>query len=109
MDDESIPSTCVAAEPFVLQVTDDSMAPEFWSGCVVIIDPTGHAKDGAFVLAELDGKFIFRTLRGSSEAPWLEPLNKDFPLIPLQEGLAQVRGVVVQRAGRRRSQHKHYK
>ncbi len=55
-------ATCIEAEPYALQVTDDSMEPEFAAGCIVIIDPTGRVKDGAFVLAELDDGFVFRQL-----------------------------------------------
>ena len=44
------PTTCIEAEPFALRVTDDSMEPEFATGCVIIVDPTGVAKDGACLL-----------------------------------------------------------
>ena len=46
------PSACSDAAPFALRVVDDSMEPEFRRNCIVIIDPTGHARDGAYVLAE---------------------------------------------------------
>jgi len=45
------PSTCVEAETFALRVLDDSMEPEFRQHCIIVIDPTGHAKDGSYVLA----------------------------------------------------------
>ena len=45
------PSTCTEAETFVLQVLDDSMEPEFAKHCMIVIDPTGHARDGSYVLA----------------------------------------------------------
>ena len=47
------PTTCIEAEPFALRVTDFSMARAFAAGCIVIVDPTGVAKDGAFVLSEI--------------------------------------------------------
>ena len=115
------PTTCIEAEPFALRVIDDSMAPEFAPGCIVVIDPTGLAKDGAFVLAEIDGEYIFRQLRRTEGGDRLVALNDDYPEIPLagvsaiphggtavRPPPAPVRGVVVQRAGARRRYHKRY-
>ena len=102
------PTTCIEAEPFALRVIDDSMAPEFASGCIIIIDPTGLATDGAFVLAEIDGEYIFRQLRRTEGGDRLVALNDGYPATPLAGGLASVRGVVVQRAGARRRCHKRY-
>ena len=119
------PTTCIEAEPFALRVIDDSMAPEFAPGCIIIIDPTGLATDGAFVLAEVDGEYIFRQLRRTEEGDRLVALNDSYPAIPLagapaipRSGTAErprrrsppasVRGVVVQRAGARRRCHKRY-
>ena len=36
---DDIHSDCGASEPYALQVTDDSMHPEFTLNCIVIIDP----------------------------------------------------------------------
>ena len=92
-----------------MRVIDDSMEPEFAAGCIVVIDPTGVAKDGAFVLAEIEGEYIFRMLRRTPEgADRLVALNRAWPDLALDGGLASVRGVVVQRAGPRRSYHKRY-
>ena len=137
------PTTCIEAEPFALRVIDDSMAPEFAPGCVIVIDPTGLATDGAFVLAEIDGEYVFRQLRRTEEGDRLVALNDRYPAIPLPGGVAtphdeiagqsrqrlaeasatpqsgiakrprqrspaSVRGVVVQRAGVRRRDHKRY-
>ena len=102
------PTTCIEAEPFALRVIDDSMEPEFAPGCIIIIDPTGVARDGAFVLAELDGEYIFRQLRRTGGCDQLVALNDDYPETALAGGLASVRGVVVQRAGARRRDHKRY-
>lgn len=100
--------TCIEAEPYALRVTDDSMAPEFPLGCVIIVDPTGLAADGAFVLAEHDGGYVFRRLRMDDDEIWLEALGAGFPVIRPQQGLSAVKGVVVQRAGARRRDHKRY-
>jgi SOS-response transcriptional repressor LexA len=102
------PSACSDAAPFALRVTDDSMGPEFRRNCIVIIDPTGHARDGAYVLAEVDGNYIFRQLRLNGDRVWLEALKKTYPTLALDAGIAAVKGVVVQRAGARRRYHKRY-
>ncbi len=52
------PSTCTEAETFVLQVRDDSMEPEFKSGCIIVIDPTGHATEGSYVLARREERQV---------------------------------------------------
>ena len=102
------PTTCIEAETFALRVIDDSMEPEFAAGCIIIIDPTGVAKDGAFVLAEIEGEYIFRELRRTDGGDRLVALNDGYPSVALAAGLASVRGVVVQRAGARRRYHKRY-
>ena len=102
------PTTCIEAEPFALRVTDDSMEPEFAAGCIIIVDPTGVARDGAFVLAEIDGAYIFRKLERTDEGDRLVALQDGYPPVALAAGLASVRGVVIQRAGARRGYHKRY-
>jgi DNA polymerase V len=101
-------STCVDAEPFALQVTDDSMEPEFQRGCIVVIDPTAVVKNGAYVLAEHAGELVFRRLRIEARRVWLDALNEDYPSAEVDSGVAVVKGVVVQRAGKRRAYHKRY-
>ena len=102
------PTTCIEAEPFALRVTDDSMEPEFAAGCIIIVDPTGVARDGAFVLAEIKGEYIFRRLERTDKGDRLVALNDGYPPVALTAGLESVRGVVVQRAGARRRYHKRY-
>lgn len=101
-------SSCSEAEPFALQVLDDSMEPEFDVGCIIIIDPTGHVRDGAFVFAK-DNKdeYIFRRLRIINNEYFLEPLNPVYETFKIS-GLSQISGVITQRAGKRRSYHKWY-
>ena len=101
-------SSCSESEPFALQALDDSMEPEFASGCIIIIDPTGHAKDGAYVFAkDNEGEYIFRQLRMVNERYYLAPLNDLYDTIEIR-GIGQVEGVITQRAGKRRSYHKSY-
>ena len=98
---------CSALEPYALRVVGDSMEPEFADGCVVIIDPGCAPRDGAYVVVEFAGDVFFRQLVIDGERRFLKPLNPKyggFELIPPY----RILGGVVQRAGRRRSQRKHY-
>lgn len=100
--------TCIEAEPFALRVLDDSMEPEFKRGCIIIIDPTGVAKSGAYVLAEHEGEYLFRQLREEGKGYRLHALNPRFPCILLENRLRTIKGVVVQRAGSQRTYHRNY-
>lgn len=113
------PATCTEAESFVLQVLDDTMEPEFRRGCMIVIDPTGRATDGSFVLARrvLSGEdsnnpvddYVFRQLRRTSESSWqLHTLNPVYQDETSSVSLQDIVGVIVQRAGVRRSYHKRY-
>ncbi len=100
-------SGCAAAEPFALQVLGDSMAPEFWEGSVVIVDPGAPVTHGAFVVAEHGDGVILRQLI-IEEGQWtLNALKTGNPRIRIA-GPAVIRGVVTQRAGRRRKERKSY-
>jgi SOS-response transcriptional repressor LexA len=100
-------SGCSELEPYALQVKGDSMTPEFWDGCVIIIEPGGMAAHGSYVIVDYAGETVFRQLVIEGERRFLKPLNEQYPVTELN-GEFTIRGVVVQRAGRRRSQHKHY-
>ncbi len=100
--------SCAEAEPFALQVTDDSMEPEFAAGCIIIIDPTGIVRDGAYVFAVDDkDEYIFRQLRIIDGRHLLVALNEAYATIEIS-GIERIEGVITQRAGRRRSYHKWY-
>lgn len=98
---------CGSSEPFALRVMGDSMEPEFPDGSVVVVDPSGVVDDRAFVIAEHEGELIFRRLVRDGERFALEAVNPGYPRLEIP-GVQAVVGVVVQRAGTRRSQHKHY-
>ncbi len=101
-------SGCAASEPFALSVTDDSMLPEFDPGCIIIIDPGGVVRDGAYVLAkDLADEYIFRRLRLVDDHYYLEPLNSLYDSFQIS-GADKIMGVITQRAGKRRSYHKWY-
>lgn len=95
---------CSGAESFALMVLGDSMAPEFEHGDIVVIEPDGLATDGSFVLAQLDGEWVFRKLRRDGGGWRLAALNPAYLGADLPD-LAAVRGVIIQksRPGRRRA------
>jgi len=125
------PTTCTDAETFALQVLDASMEPEFPAGCIIIVDPTGYARHGSYVLAKpassgvtvinretdqsandlgdvLDD-YVFRQLIKTSDSAWeLAPLNNTYSNQCTSADLSDIVGVIVQRAGKRRRLHKHY-
>jgi len=101
-------SSCSESEPFALQALDDSMEPEFATGCIIIIDPTGLANNGAYVFAkDNSGEYIFRQLRIVDKRYYLAPLNDLYETIEIK-GISQIEGVITQRAGKKRSYHKNY-
>ncbi len=123
------PSTCTEAETFVLQVLDDSMEPEFAKHCMIVIDPTGHARDGSYVLAQRPQsaettsttedvlgaesaqveQYHFRQLRRIDDQSWqLCSLNDAYRSEATPSDLSEIVGVIVQRAGTRRRYHKRY-
>lgn len=101
-------SSCSEAEPFALQVLGDSMEPEFKDGCIIIIDPAGVVEHGSYVLAIQGDEFIFRQLRKDGDRLYLKALNESYPNLPLPGGMDDVKGVIVQQAGRRRKDRKFY-
>ena len=95
---------CAGAEPFVLMVLGESMAPEFAEGEIIVVEPEGLAADGSFVVAALDDGWTLRQL-ARIEGGWeLRALDAAFPAVAIPD-LASVRGVVIQKAvpGRRRA------
>jgi len=99
---------CSENEPYALQVIDDSMEPEFAKGCIIIIDPTGIVRDGAYVFA-IDDKdeYIFRQLRIIDGKYILVALNEAYEALEIS-GMNRIVGVIIQRAGKRRAYHKWY-
>lgn len=95
---------CSAAEPFVLMVLGDSMAPEFSEGEIVVVEPEGHATDGSFVVAQLADGWTLRQLARTTAGWELRALDPATPAVAIPD-LAPVRGVVIQKSlpGRRRA------
>ncbi len=107
MFDESH-SSCSEAEPFALQVMGTSMEPEFKDGAIIIVDPAGVVENGSYVIALQGDEYIFRQLVIDDEVMWLKALNETYPTLPLPGGIGAIKGVVVQQAGRRRKDRRHY-
>jgi len=102
-------SSCSASEPFALQCIDNSMEPEFPVGCIIIIDPSTAIHDGSYVFAKDNrGEYIFRQVKIEQEDYYLVPLNQDYVSMQLDSGLKQIEGIITQRAGKRRTDHKWY-
>ncbi len=99
---------CSANEAFALRVIGDDMAPEFSDGQIVIVEPAGKISSGCFVVARLDDGPILRQLVIEAGAYRLRALKPGLPEIELEAGLEALLGVVSQRAGRRRREHKRY-
>ena len=95
---------CAGGEAFALMVLGHSMAPEFLEGEIILIEPEGLAKDGAYVLAWHQDEWTFRQLLRDGTAWLLHPLNPAFADDPIPD-LTPVRGVIIQKAlpGRRRA------
>lgn len=98
---------CESDALFSLQVLDDSMEPEFPTGCIIVIDPAGTIKNGAFVLANPNDEFIFRQLIIQEDRYYLKPMRTNYEEMEIPS-LNLIKGVIVQRAGKRRKEHKHY-
>ncbi len=124
-------NTCSTSSLFALQVLDESMAPEFKPGHVVVVDSSARLKPGSFVLA--------RVVRNESESTsvarlssvnkptatelgvlrrWqpvdgqnvvLEALNRSWANETVDMRCVNVLGVVIQRAARRRKDRTHYR
>jgi SOS-response transcriptional repressor LexA len=100
-------SGCAASEPFALRVLGDSMLPEFAEGAVIIIDPAGAIRDGCYVMAEYENEYIFRQLRIIDDRYYLQPLNDLYDTVEIS-GQEVIQGVITQKAGKYRKDHKHY-
>lgn len=101
-------ANCSASEPFALRVIGDDMAPEFLDGHVIIVDPGGRVVPGCYVIARQGEAMIFRQLIEAAGEWRLHALDRSIADIPLVNGLGDIVGVISQRSGTRRSEHKRY-
>ena len=98
---------CANSEPFALRVMGDSMEPEFKDGNIIIIDSAAAVESGCYVLAMVKDEYIFRQYIIEEGHHFLRALNSGYTDIEIT-GIDAIRGVIVQRAGTRRKDHKHY-
>ncbi len=84
------------------------MEPEFPNGCIVIVEPGGVLLDGCYVIAnQPDDDVVLRQLRLLDDSWVLTSLNPDYEDQQI-DGIANIKGRVIQRAGRRRADRKSY-
>lgn len=98
---------CSELEPYALRVMGDSMAPEFWDGCIIIVEPRHAVLSGQYAVVDHAGETIFRQVIEVGGRRYLKPLNENYDTVEVT-GPFSVRGVVIQRAGTRRAHHKHF-
>lgn len=108
MSDSPDLGNCSASEPFALRVIGDDMLPEFKDGHIIIIDPGGRVTSGCYVIAKLQEEMIFRQLIAAEDGWLLRALDVRIADVPLENGIADIVGVISQRSGKRRSEHKRY-
>ncbi len=94
-------------EPYALRVLGDSMLPEFQHGHIVIVDPGGMVRDGAFIVVDYGGEVILGRLAVDGERRRICYLNEGYPALDLNPPY-EIKGVVIQRVGRRRKDRKYY-
>jgi SOS-response transcriptional repressor LexA len=104
---DAMADACAVNEPFALQVLGDSMEPEFSDGTMIVVEPGGVLQSGSYVVAMHDGGYIFRQLIIESERWSLRAINDTYLDIEIP-GASAIKGVVIQKAGRRRRERKHY-
>ncbi len=104
---ESELSSCGASEPFALRVIGDDMSPEFVDGNIIVIDPGGHVKNECYVVANPNGEYIFRQLFIEADQYILRATKPGLVELHIN-GSDEIVGVVSQKSGRRRSEHKRY-
>ena len=101
-------SNCSSSEPFALRVIGNEMAPEFTDGHILIVDPGGRVRSGCYVIARVNEEMIFRQLEITDGEYLLRTIDDQAKRISLANGATDLVGVVSQRTGRRRSEHKRY-
>ena len=101
-------SSCGSSEPFALRVIGNDMSPEFEDGHIVIIDPGGRVVTDCFVVAKVEGGVILGQLVIEGDSYLLRFLKPGIADIILNGGFDDLVGVVSQRSGKRRKEHKRY-
>lgn len=97
---------CSYNELYALQVTDDSMEPEFPAGCVVVIEPAEVCATGAFVVARVgEERWMRQFVSRGKGTERLAALNPAYPEIDIAGRDYKIEGVIVQRNIKREIKH----
>ncbi len=97
---------CSKAEPFVLLAKGESMMPEFWDSCPIIIQKDGLVKSGSYVIAVVREEMIFRQLKIDEGVFTLHTLQDGYDVETIS-GLTDIHGVIVQRGGKKKDRKKY--
>ena len=97
---------CSYNELFALQVLGDSMEPEFPDKCIVVIEPSEVAANGAYAVVEVEGvRWRRQYVEDADGGRRLVALNDLYPEIDLAGTDWKILGVIVQRNIRRQIKH----
>lgn len=80
---------------YALRVVGNSMEPQFPEGCTIIVEPEEIPHNKSFIIAMLaeSNRATFKQLIDDESGKFLKPLNKEYPMIPV-DGNFSVCGVV---------------
>jgi phage repressor protein C with HTH and peptisase S24 domain len=88
---------------FAFEIEDDSMAPQFAKGDVVVVDRVIEPIPGDYVIAMThDQEILFRRYRSKRAGFELYPENKDWEVVDSQDNAVTVYGVMVEHRRYRR-------
>ncbi len=99
---------CSSGEPFALMVLGGMMEPEFTEGDIIVCEPDGVARDGSFVVAQVDGEYYFRQLQILEGGWYIKALNPNHPTLKLPGPEAVVGVVILKKKPGRRKEQKSY-
>lgn len=91
-------SSCAASEPYALRVIGDSMEPEFKDGTIIVVDPNGLVRDGAYGIALIESGYTLRQIKIEANRYFIEPLNPDYMHERQEVKLDDIKGIVAQQA-----------
>jgi SOS-response transcriptional repressor LexA len=98
-------TSCSGSEIVALMVLGDSMEPEFTEGEILVIEMGAPASEGSYVIATLNGEFIFRQLMRDEPLGWkLHALNPNHPDSQIQN-MNAIKGLIThkKKSGSRKS------
>jgi SOS-response transcriptional repressor LexA len=93
-----VSDSVIGRNAFGLKIVNDSMAPEFPEGSVIIVDPDRAPGTGDFVVVRDPdtGQATFKRLVEDAGRWYLRPLNPSYPTIQIADVASGVIGVVVE-------------